>query len=143
MAKLRDEKLDIGRLSLDLLYPADGEFIRAVAETRRPVVFHICPDTGSDAVRKAMGRHYTNDELLATIELAHSYGIAVTTFFSVGLAGETRGSLEETKELWKKLIALDEKFRMNGSLGKVSQDIPLGGPIHRAFVLDPGSLAFD
>ena len=143
MAKLRDERLEIGRLSLDLLSPADEDFIKAVAATRRPVVFHICPDTGSDAVRKAMGRHYTNDELLATIELAHSYGIPVTTFFSAGLAGETRESLEETKELWKKLIALDEKSMMNGSLGNVSKDIPLGGPIMGPIVLDPGSLAFD
>ncbi len=143
MTLLRDEKLDIYRLSLDLLSPASEDFVKAVAETRRPVIFHICPDTGSDEVRKKLGRQYTNEELLSTIELSHSYGIPVTTFFSVGLAGETRESIEETKALWKKLMQLDDKATMNGSFGKISRDIPTGGPIVGPIVLDPGAMAFD
>ena len=35
-------------------------------------------------------RHYSNEELLKTVKLCHRYQIPVTSFFSVGLAGETR-----------------------------------------------------
>ncbi len=128
----------VERLSLDLLVPADEEFIRLASRIGPQVVMHICPDTGSDEVRRRLGRPYDNGELLKTVELCHKYGLPVTTFFSVGLAGETRREVEETWELWERLTEMDRQSRVSGAV-----NVPLGGPIVGPIVLDPGSPAFD
>ena len=138
LAGLAREQAEIERLSLDLLVPADEEFIREAAAIGRQVVMHICPDTGSDEVRGKLGRPYTNAELLKTVELCHKYHLPVTTFLSVGLAGETPENNRETRELWEKLSALDRQANVTGDI-----DVPLGGPIVGPIVLDPGSRAFD
>jgi B12-binding domain/radical SAM domain protein len=138
LAGLVKEQAEIERLSLDLLVPADEEFIKAAAEIGRQVVMHICPDTGSDEVRRKLGRPYTNEELLKTIRLCHKYHLPVTTFFSVGLAGETPENSRETWKLWEELSSMDRQAHVTGDL-----DVPLGGPIVGPIVLDPGSAAFD
>ena len=135
---LAREKVEIERLSLDLLVPADEDFIRAAARIGRQVVMHLCPDTGSDQARRRLGRPYTNEELLRTIRLCHKYRLPVTTFFSVGLAGETPEHVRETWQLWEELASLDRE-----SQGAALADVPLGGPIVGPIVLDPGSPAFD
>ena len=94
LSALRSKDLEIERLSLDLLGPADEDFIRDVAAIARPVTLHICPDSGCDAVRRKLGRGYSNEDLLRTVRLCHKYFIPVTSFFSVGLAGETRKTSE-------------------------------------------------
>jgi B12-binding domain/radical SAM domain protein len=140
---LRTEKLDIERLSIDLLGPADEEFIQAVAATGRPVTVHICPDTGCDSVRRLLGRHYSNEDLLQTVRLCHKYLIPVTSFFSVGLAGQTRENAAETWELSEKLSAAEQiMLTRSRSLG-LGSGTPLGGPISGPVLLDPGSPAFD
>jgi B12-binding domain/radical SAM domain protein len=134
-------KLD--RLSLDLLAPADEEFIKDIAGIGRQVVIHICPDTGCDDIRKKLGRNYTTDELMQTIRLCHKYLIPVTTFFSVGLAGETREKVLETLDLWAELASIDTLTLSKTDYWELGCNIPVGGPIVGPIVLDPGSLAFD
>jgi B12-binding domain/radical SAM domain protein len=140
---LRREKPYIERLSLDLLIPSGEEFIKAVAEVGIPVTIHICPDTGCDAVRKNLGRHYATADLLNTVRLCHKYLIPVTSFFSVGLAGETRENMNETLELWDKLSALEQIEQTKGRFWGIGTGVPLGGPIAGPVLLDPGSPAFD
>ena len=140
---LRTEKLEIERLSLDLLLPADEEFIQTIASIHRPVTVHICPDTGSDEVRKKLGRHYTTEEFLQTVRLCHKHLIPVTSFFSVGLAGETRDNVFETWELWDKLSSMEQSMLARSNSLGIGPGVPLGGPIIGPIVLDPGSLAFD
>ncbi|GFE57351.1 B12-binding domain-containing radical SAM protein [Geobacter sp. AOG1] len=138
LSGLAKEKVEIERLSLDLLVPADEEFIREASKIGRQVVMHLCPDTGSDEVRRRLGRPYSNEELLRTVELCHKYRLPVTTFFSVGLAGETADDVKKTWEIWEKLTAIDRSSQAAGMV-----DVPLGGPIVGPIVLDPGSPAFD
>ncbi len=140
---LRLEKTNIERLSLDLLIPSGEEFIKAVAETEIPVTIHICPDTGCDAVRKMLGRHYSTADLLDTVKLCHKYLIPVTSFFSVGLAGENRENINDTLELWDKLSELEQIAQTKGRYFGIGTGVPLGGPITGPILLDPGSLAFD
>jgi len=108
-----------------------------------PVTLHICPDTGCDAVRKILGRHYSTEDLLNTVKLCHKYLIPVTSFFSVGLAGENRENINETWELWDKLSALEHIAQTKGHYWGIGTGVPLGGPITGPVLLDPGSLAFD
>lgn len=132
LAGLVKERAEIERLSLDLLVPANEDFIKSAAQIGRQVVMHICPDTGSEAVRRKLGRHYTNEQLLKTVQICHQHGLSVTSFFSVGLAGETPENVKETWDLWNRMTDMDMKALVGG-----------GGPIAGPIVLDPGSLAFD
>lgn len=137
-AGLAGAEIQIERLSLDLLVPADEEFIRAAAKIGRQVFMHICPDTGSDEVRRQLGRNYSNEDLLNTVAICHKYGLPVTTFFSVGLAGETGENVKETWDVWSKLSKMDRAAHAAGKFAA-----PCGGPIVGPIVLDPGSQAFD
>ncbi len=137
------EQPEIERLSLDLLIPADEEFIKEISKIGRKLIFHLCPDTGSDQIRRNLGRHYSNEALLKTIKTCHKYGIPVTNFFSVGLAGETEREMEETWKLWSELDRLDYESHMKGCFGDIDGSVPIGGQILGPIVLDPGSQAFD
>jgi radical SAM superfamily enzyme YgiQ (UPF0313 family) len=143
LTALRTENLDLERLSLDLLAPATEDFIKDVAAIARPVTLHICPDTGCESVRRKLGRLYSNEDLLRTVRLCHKYFIPVTSFFSVGLAGETADNIKETWELSAKLAEMEQICLTHGSSWGVRSNIPLGGPITGPILLDPGSLAFD
>ncbi|HSW57448.1 MAG TPA: cobalamin-dependent protein, partial [Dehalococcoidales bacterium] len=139
---LKDPELEIDRLSIDLLVPADEEFVRLIVSTGRQVTVHICPDTGSDKVRAKLGRHYSTAEFLKTVQICHRHLVPVTTFLSTGLAAETRQEMLETWELWDKLSSLESiALARQSSLGLGS--LPLGGPIMGPILLDPGSPAFD
>jgi B12-binding domain/radical SAM domain protein len=135
---LARESEGIERLSLDMLVPADEEFIKAAANIGPQVVMHLCPDTGSEKVRRRLGRPYGNEELMECIRLCHKHHLPVTTFFSAGLAGENPENVSETWNLWEALTALDGQSLRAGDL-----KVPHGGPITGPIVLDPGSLAFD
>ncbi|MBN1906879.1 MAG: radical SAM protein [Deltaproteobacteria bacterium] len=137
------EKPYIERLSLDILGPVDETFVKEARKVTGNLILHLCPDTGSDEVRRLLGRNYTNEDLLETIKLCHSYHIPVTNFFSVGLAGETEKHMKETWELWKQLDEMDHEAMKNGYFGGLGSSVPIGGQILGPIVLDPGSRAFD
>jgi B12-binding domain/radical SAM domain protein len=140
---LRKEKPNLESLSLDLLVTADEEFIKEISTLGDRVTVHICPDTGCDQVRKKLGRHYTSEDLLKTVRLCHKYLIPVTSFFSVGLAGESRENVTETWELWDKLSSMETISSTRGRYWGLRGTPPQGGPIMGPIVLDPGALAFD
>jgi B12-binding domain/radical SAM domain protein len=137
------EKPRFDRLSLDLLVPADETFIRELSRLGRKVILHLCPDTGSDRVRKKLGRHYSTEKLLETVRICHKHRIPVTSFFSVGLAGEEESDVRETWKIWEKLNELDRNALSQGAFNDIFDTVPIGGPILGPILLDPGSRAFD
>jgi radical SAM superfamily enzyme YgiQ (UPF0313 family) len=143
MATLRSAKLNIERLTMDILTPTNEEFIREVATIGKEVILYICPDTGCEKVRRTQGRHYSNEELLDTVKLCYRYHIPVQVFFSVGLAGETHETIKETWELWDKLCSLNKVAINRGGIGKIGSSVLKDGPIIGPILLDPGSLAYD
>lgn len=140
---LRNERLDVARLAVDLLSPADEEFLKGLSETRKPVVLTISPESGANRVHRYHGREYSNEDCVHTAKLSHKYGLPITFFFMIGLAEENHETLKETWDLWEELCFLEQKERFEGRL----QDLewfPIGGPIMgQMILLDPGSLAFD
>jgi radical SAM superfamily enzyme YgiQ (UPF0313 family) len=143
MSLLRNEKIDIDRLSMDIFAPVNEEFIREVATIGKEVILYFCPGSGSCDVRKAQGLNYSNEDCLKTFQLCHKYHIPVLTFFSVGLAKETQETIKETWNLWNELCLLDQKAIANNSFGGIGRRDPLGGPIIGPIFIDPGSLAYD
>jgi B12-binding domain/radical SAM domain protein len=143
MSTLRREKLEIEQLTMDLLAPADEEYIREIATIGKPVVLYICPDSGNFGVRKAQGRNYSNEDLINTVKLCHRYHIPVTTFFSMGLSGETNETIKETWKLWDDLCNLDQAALRRGGFGNIGCSVLRGGPIIGPIIIEPGALAFD
>jgi B12-binding domain/radical SAM domain protein len=143
LAGLYKERAEIERLSLDLLVPANEEFIKTAAQIGRQIVMHICPDTGSEPVRRKLGRHYSNEQLIKTVRLCRKYDLPVTSFFSIGLAGEKQENVKETWDLWRQLSGLEPQGALKGLTLDSNSVIFPGGPIVGPIVLDPGSLAFD
>jgi radical SAM superfamily enzyme YgiQ (UPF0313 family) len=137
------ETLSIDRLTIDIFSPVDEEFVREFATIKTQVVFYICPDSGNYCVRKAQGRYYSNEDLLRSIKLCYKYHIPVTSFFSIGLSGETDNTLKETLELCDELFKIEQSAISKGMFGNKGNRIPLGGPIISYVFLDPASLAYD
>ncbi len=137
------EKPEFERLSLDLLVPADEDFIREIAKIDRRIILHLCPDTGCDAIRNRLGRRYSTEKLIETIKLCHKYRIPVTNFFSVGLAGETEQEVKKTWKLWAELDMMNHEAMARGDFGDIVNTVPIGGQVLGPIVLDPGSQAFD
>jgi radical SAM superfamily enzyme YgiQ (UPF0313 family) len=143
LARLIQERPPFERLSLDLLAPAGEDFIGEIAKIGRNVILHFCPDTGSDAVRHTLGRHYSNESIRETMKACLKYRIPVTNFFSVGLAGESEKEMADTWKLWEELDALNREAFAGGRLDYIRETIPAGGQVMGPIVLDPGSRAFD
>jgi len=141
---LRECRIDIERLSIDLLWPAEEDYIRSLSNIGGLVTLQISPESGSYTVRKAHGRNYTNEDIIKTVELCHKYEIPITVYFMVGLAKETRESFEETCDLWEKLCQLDKNAVFSGKFKDIKRRAVMRGPIvGHMILLDPGSLAFD
>lgn len=143
LARLIEERPPFERLSLDLLAPAGEDFISEIAKIGRNVILHFCPDTGSDAVRRRLGRRYSNESIRETMKACLKYRIPVTNFFSVGLAGESEKEMVETWKLWEELDALNRETFAGGRFDYIREAIPSGGQVMGPIVLDPGSRAFD
>lgn len=140
---LRNEELNIDRLTIDIFSPVDEEFVREFATIKTQVVFYFCPDSGNYRVRKAHGRCYTNEDIIKSIQICYKYHIPVTSFFSIGLSGETDDTIRETLELYNELFKIEQSAISQGNFGNGSGNIPLGGPIISYVFLDPASLAYD
>jgi len=67
----------------------------------------------------------------------------VTTFFSAGLAGETRDEMMKTWELWDQLSSMENLAMARRDAIGLGSGLPLGGPIIGPILLAPGSPAFD
>lgn len=141
--ELIKEKPYLERLSIDILGPVDENYVKQVRKVSRNIILHFCPDTGSDEVRKILGRKYSNEQLIETIKICHKYHVPVTNFFSVGLAGETEKHMKETWKLWKRLDKMDYTSFSKGHFGDIERSVPIGGQILGPILLDPGSMAFD
>ena len=65
----------------------------------------LCAQSGSDAVLKAMNRHYDRAYYLALVDRlkARLPGLSLSTDILVGFPGETEGDLEETLDLMRRV----------------------------------------
>jgi radical SAM superfamily enzyme YgiQ (UPF0313 family) len=129
IAALHSEDLEMERLSVDLLTTADEEFIKELSTIRTELILYMCPDSGSEEVRKLQGRKYSDKDILNTIKLCHKYHMPVVVFFSIGLCGDNKEIMEETWSLWDSICQLNKIALDNGGVGNIGRNILLEGPI--------------
>ncbi|MHC1586595.1 MAG: B12-binding domain-containing radical SAM protein, partial [Candidatus Hecatellaceae archaeon] len=129
--ELKRQHVDVEALTLELFQPASSEFIGEFAASGLNMLMTISPESGSERVRKAHGRHYSNQQLLDTLKACNRHHVPLGFFFMIGLAEETRETIDESLVLARKIVELQEDY----PTPLLSWGCML--------LLDPGSLAFE
>lgn len=135
-----DELLDIiardrvrNQLMLEVFNPAPAVFLQKLSRACSNFCLEISPESHDPVVRKAAGKHYTNEALEQMIADALAVGCGrIDIFFMVGIPRQTPQSVMETVDYCEHLL---EKFNGDKRIAL------LIGPL--APFLDPGSLAFE
>jgi len=139
---LKNEKLDIENITLELFYPASKNFLEDLKSIPAQLIYlTISPESGNNNVRKVQGREYSTLELLKFINNFKSIKderFILNNFFMIGLKGQNKDTINETWKLWDSILGINKNS--------------IEGTIHKPIVLtefdvmtylDPGSIAFD
>jgi B12-binding domain/radical SAM domain protein len=122
-------------IALELFGPADRGFLERISRAISNFNIQISPESQEETVRKAFGRHYSNQELEQTIEAALAAGCQrVDLFFMTGLPQQTRESVKDLAGYWQYLFSRFTRDKPERFQIYVSPLAPF---------LDPGSLAFE
>ncbi len=129
---LQKEKVK-NQFILELFAPASGEFIHQMGLACPNFCLEISPESHDPEVRRASGRHYSNEDLEQTIGDALDAGCGrIDIFFMIGLPKQTTQSVMDTIDYCDYLL---DKF---GGDKRLSLFIAPLSPF-----LDPGSLGFE
>ena len=118
---------------LELFSPASGDLIHQMGLSCPNFCLEVSPESHDPEVRRASGRHYSNEALEQTINDALSAGCGrLDVFFMIGLPKQTPQSVMDTIDYCASLL---EKFKGNKRLSLFIAPL--------APFLDPGSLGFE
>ncbi len=118
---------------LELFTPASGDFLRQMSLSCPNFCLEISPESHDPEVRRAAGRHYSNQDLEQTLSDALDAGCGrLDVFFMIGLPKQTPQSVMDTIDYCGFLL---EKFKGDKRLALFIAPL---SPF-----LDPGSLAFE
>jgi B12-binding domain/radical SAM domain protein len=121
------------RIIFELFHPAPADFLHKLSLASPGFCLEISPETHDPEVRKASGKHYSNEELERTIGDALEAGCGrLQVFFMIGLPRQTPSSVMDTIDYCGHLM---KRFKGDKRLSLFI------GPL--APFLDPGSLAFE
>lgn len=126
-----------GQLMFEFFGPASRDFLQKMSQAVPNFVLEISPESHSEEVRHAFGRHYPNDALEDTIGYALEAGCQrLDLFFMIGLPKQTYQTVMETVNYCDHLLR-----RFNKQASRDGYVHPFISPL--APFLDPGSLAFE
>ncbi len=115
-------------LVFELFQPAPRDFFERLGTALPNFDLEISPDSHDVIIRRATGKHYSNEQLEANLTWALENGCSrFDVFFMIGLEGQTPGSVMDSVDYCAYLLDR-HGVRVN----------PLMGPL--APFLDPGSL---
>lgn len=138
---IREEKLDLKQLGIELFDPVNNEFLQAALSTNLPLIMDISPESGNEYVRMKQGRSYSNDQLIDSVEKCREKEIRVSIFFMIGCGEETEESLRETWTICSKLFRMD-RFMRKGEEKSFPKPLWFKPQIGPMILLDPCSHAF-
>jgi B12-binding domain/radical SAM domain protein len=120
-------------ITLELFTPASEAFLREVSSALPNFSLEISLESHDPGVRRAFGKHYSNEAVEKSIESAFAMGCKrLDVYFMIGLPQQTRQSVRDTVAYCGELL---ERYGQDGKLH------PFISPL--APFLDPGSMAFE
>ena len=129
-AKNLDKDLQI---FFEFFTPPQEWFFDEASKIFSKVCYEISPDSHDEEIRKIMGKSFTNEDMVKSIEYALSSGAArFDLYFMTGLPHQDKKSILETVDFCSKVYE---------RLGWDSRFAPFISPM--APFLDPGSRAFE
>lgn len=121
------------QLIFELFAPASRDLLQRMGQVAPNFCLEISPESHDPAIRKVIGRNYSNEALEQTLGDALEAGCSrVDVFFMTGLAQQTVQSVMDTVDYCEHLL---QKFRGDKRLALFIAPI---SPF-----LDPGSLAYE
>lgn len=134
LTRLRKQKLKT-HILFEFFYPASKELLELIASAVPNFYIEISPESHDEEIRRAFGRHYSNDALERSIADALDLGSKrVDVFFMIGLPRQTVQSVKETIAYCESLL---KKFAER-SENRIHPYISAMSPF-----LDPGSIVFE
>jgi B12-binding domain/radical SAM domain protein len=131
--RLLQEKKVRNQLIFEIFNPAPREFLRQMGLSSPDFCLEISPESHDPEVRKAEGRHFSNEELEQTIDDALDVGCGrFDVFFMIGVPHQTPRSALDTVDYCGYLL---DKFKGDKRLSLFIAPL--------APFLDPGSPAFE
>jgi B12-binding domain/radical SAM domain protein len=120
-------------ITLELFTPATDDFLARVGQALPNFALEISLESHDEEVRRAFGKHYSNEAVERTIDKALGAGCKrLDIYFMIGLPKQTRMSVMETVAYCGELL---DRYGQEGKLH------PFVSPL--APFLDPGSMAFE
>jgi B12-binding domain/radical SAM domain protein len=120
-------------LTLELFTPATADFLQRVGDALPNFSLEISLESHDEEVRRAFGKHYSNEAVERTIESAYSAGCKrLDIYFMIGLPKQTRQSVMDTVAYCGELL---DRYGHDGRLHLFVSPL--------APFLDPGSMAFE
>lgn len=122
-----------GPFMVEFFAPVSRKFAEELAAGLPNFIVEFSPDSHDPAVRRALGKHYSNEDILNTVRNCLAVGARrFDLFFMIGLPKQTPSSALETVEFCEHLLdAVDGDPRL----------IPFTAPL--APFLDPASPAYE
>ena len=118
---------------LELFYPASKEFLRRISQACLNFCLEISPESHDPAIRKIMGRPYSDKDLEQTLSDALEVGCRrLDVFYMIGLSKQTPQSVMDTIDYCEHLL---KRFHGDKRLSLFISPL--------APFLDPGSLGFE
>ncbi len=122
-----------GPFLVEFFWPVSRDFAEELGASLPNFIVEFSPDSHDPAVRKALGKHYSNEEIEETVRNCLAVGARrFDLFFMIGLPKQTPASALETVDFCEHLLqAVDGDRRL----------VPFTAPL--APFLDPASPAFE
>ncbi len=131
--RLLQENRTKNQLILELFSPVSSDILQQMGKSCPNFCLEISPESHDPAIRKSIGRSYSNEALEQTLDDALNVGCGrLDVFFMTGLQNQTTQSVMNTVDYCGYLM---EKFKGDKRLSLFIAPI---SPF-----LDPGSLAFE
>jgi B12-binding domain/radical SAM domain protein len=132
LRRLKQERVK-NQFILEIFFPAPRDFLEKVGQSCPNFCLQISPESHDSAVRRAAGKHYSNQALEQTLSDALDVGCGrLDVFFMIGLPKQTPQSVMDTISYCDFLL---HKFKGDRRLSLFIAPL--------APFLDPGSLAFE
>jgi B12-binding domain/radical SAM domain protein len=117
-------------LYLELFSPAPPEYMKAWRNTTSGhIIMAFSPESADPHVRHALGKHYSNEDIIKQVTLASDLGIGLSLGFMFALPKQDFTSIERTQDFINDLC-----HRFNRLISYMFEPF---------LFIDPGSLIFD